>query len=134
MKLMTASLLTLVLVVPAVHAAPAPDRAKEKLEAMKNKLPEVVTKWGEVNAPKFGRRQQAKLRLVRQVGPTEAKVNVLVWSEQSGDLDGVAVTIFLRYYQDSWTTTRYEGDWGDAPGAANAARVLMLLIDELGEK
>jgi hypothetical protein len=133
---MTACLFTLALLAPAVSAAPAPDPAKQKLEAMKKKLSEVVKEWGEAHAHKVGQMGQghAKLRLARQVSPTEAKVSVLVWPEARGEVDGVAVTILLRYYDGSWTTTRYEGDWGDAPGAANAVRVLMMAVDELGEK
>jgi hypothetical protein len=39
---MVPSLLVLVLLAPTVSAAPAPDLAKKKLEAMKKKLPAVV--------------------------------------------------------------------------------------------
>jgi hypothetical protein len=136
MTRMTTSLLTLALLVPTVSAAPAPDVAKEKLEALKKKLSEVVEKWGRDNAVIVRRSaEQAELRLARQVSPIEAKVTVLL--NGSGE-PPEPLTIYLRYYDGSWTSTRFEGRRKDAvptdDDAVAAIRRLMLAIDELGEK
>src|SRR5262249_20753570 len=129
------SLLTLVLVAAGVSAAPAPD-AKEKLAALKKKLPNVAQEWWERNAGSFGgvsTMPQPEVRLARQISPTEAKVTVLLTSVSQEPL-----TIYLHYYDCNWTSTRYEGKWKEAntqhEDAISAIRRLMLAIDELGDK
>jgi hypothetical protein len=135
MKKMAAPLLVLILLSPAVSAAPAPDRAKEKLEAMKKKLPEVAQKWIKRWNPFH---DQVEVKLVRQISPTKAKVTILLpYLDQAGapqPSGDEMVTVYLRFYDGTWTSTGYQASWTRMDVKESAVHKLMLGIDELGEK
>jgi hypothetical protein len=136
MKQMVLPLVALVLIAPLVSAAPAPDRAKEKLAAMKKKLPEAAQKW--IEGWNAFPNHQVEVKLVRQISPTEAKVTLLL---PYFDNQGVAfpnrdemLTIHLRYYDGTWTTTGCQTSRSGLDSKECAVQKLMLAIDELGEK
>jgi hypothetical protein len=118
-------------------AAPAADdtKARETFEGLKKRLPEVVTEW----AKKSGRwdpKREAAVELVRRVATDEAKVVIIFKG-----LDGMGkpdplyddiVTIYLRYYDGAWTTTRYDTSWTPTVYGNKAVRFLMLAIDKSG--
>ena len=117
-------------------AAAADDRsARETFDALKQRLPGVVTEW----AKKSGRwdpKREAKVELVRRVAADEAKVTLVFKG-----LDGMGkpdplyddvVTIYLRYYDGAWTTTRYDSSWTPTVYGNKAVRFLMLAIDKSG--
>jgi hypothetical protein len=122
------------LVVPFVDAAPAraPGReAKEKLEALKKRLPDVVRSW---TKERWSKGEAVEVRIVRMLGPSQAKVVLLSrgtdpFGRPSPDNDKV-FTIFLNFYGGIWSTTRLDGSAQDA--CEN--RFLMLAIDEAAEK
>ena len=119
------------------QAAPAADdtKARETFEGLKRRLPGVVTEW----ATKSGRwdpKREAVVELIRRVAADEAKVVILFKG-----LDGMGkpdpmfddiVTIYLRYYDGAWTTTRYDSSWTPTVYGNKAVRFLMLAIDKSG--
>jgi hypothetical protein len=136
--------LAVLLIVPHVDAAPAPvpgRAAKEKLEALKKKLPDVVSPWAKERWPAF---RTVKVRIVRMLSPTQAKVVVTSrWVDEQGthlpQRDEV-FTIFLDFYDGAWSATRCDTSWSvkdDGPSYHSfnkAIRFLMLAIDEAAEK
>ena len=118
-------------------AAPAADerKAQETFEALKKRLPGVVTEW----AKKSGRwdpKREPTVELVRRVAADEAKL-VIVFK----GLDGMGkpdplfddiVTIYLRYFDGAWTTRRYDSSWTPTVYGNKAVRFLMLAIDKSG--
>jgi hypothetical protein len=128
------ALLALALFAPA---APAADdtKAKETFEGLKRRLPGVVAEW----AKKSGRwdpKREAVVELVRRLAADEAKVVIVLKG-----LDGMGkpdplyddvVTIYLRYYDGAWTTTRYDSSWTPTVYGNKAVRFLMLAIDKSG--
>jgi hypothetical protein len=117
-------------------AAPADDeKARETFTALKKRLPEVVTEW----AKKSGRwdpKREATVELVRRFAADEAKV-VIVFKglDTMGKPDPLyddVVTIYLRYYDGAWTTTRYDSSWTPTVYGNKAVRFLMLAIDKSG--
>jgi len=128
------ALLTLALFAPA---APAADdtKARETFAALKQRLPGVVTEW----AKKSGRwdpKREAVVELVRRVAADEAKV-VIVFKGLDGmgkpdPLFDDVVTVYLRYYDGEWTSTRYDSSWTPTVSGNKAVRFLMLAIDKSG--
>jgi hypothetical protein len=128
------ALLALALFAPV---APAADdaKARETFEALKRRLPGVVTEW----ATKSGRwdpKREAAVQLVRRVAADRAKVVILFKG-----LDGMGkpdplyddvLTIHLRYFDEAWTTTRYDSSWTPTVYRNKAVRFLMLAIDKSG--
>jgi hypothetical protein len=109
----TSALLALALFGPAAKAADDP-KAQETFAALKQRLPGVVTEW----AKKSGRwdpKREASVELVRRVAA-----------------DDDIVTIYLRYYDGVWTTTRYDTSWTPTVYGNKAVRFLMLAIDKSG--
>jgi hypothetical protein len=145
---MRTSLLCLVVIFMATQldAAPAPDqrhKAKEKLEALKKRLPDLVGEWAKKREntgwlPRQGT-YNPELRVLRRLGPDRAKAVILftafdVAGGQAPSYD-VLLTIFLTYHEGCWTTERFE-----ASNRTNGEAVrptfafLMLEIDEAAEK
>ncbi len=128
------ALLALALFAPAAPAADG-TKARETFEALKRRLPGGVTEW----ATKSGRwdpKREATVALVRRVAADEAKVAIVFKG-----LDGMGkpdplfddvVTIYLRYYDGAWTTTRYDSSWTPTVYGNKAVRFLMLAIDKSG--
>ena len=118
-------------------AAPAADdrKAQETFEALKKRLPGVVTEW----AKKSGRwdpKREAAVELMRRVAADEAKV-VIVFKGLDGmgkpdPLFDDVVTVYLRYYDGEWTSTRYDSSWTPTVSGNKAVRFLMLAIDKSG--
>jgi hypothetical protein len=122
----------------AAGAAPVPDEdkaARKELERLKERLPEVLTGWVK---KRWYPGHQAKLRVIRRIGPGEAKVWILIENPKDAEWDE-ALTLYLRYYRGAWFTTRFEGTWqSDNPLIKQkddkAARFLMMAVDEAGGK
>jgi hypothetical protein len=140
--LLIPALVTLLLAAPAWHAAPAPDPdpdrpAREKFEALKKKLPDLVATWPK-DSGRWYSDARMELKLARRTGPVEAKVTMFCQHFSQGQPDPNSdqlLTVYLHYHDGAWTTTRFEGTWfPDNHFANRGARFLMLAIDELGEK
>jgi hypothetical protein len=134
---------------PVGRPAPAPNeeqRAKEKLDSLKKKLPDIVT--DAVNkSQRWASKFEGSVDSLRQVGPAEAKLTVrldALGQDPTGTIgknpyyDEIAV-IYLSYYDGAWTTRHYEGSWSQVVGGqANpnhkGVRFLMAAIDRVSEK
>jgi hypothetical protein len=129
-----------------VVAAPAPTpglKAKERLEALKKRLPDLVDDWLK-KRPKdswITREFTCKpeLRLVRQVGTDRAKV-VILFTMIDGQgapfpSQDLLLTIFLSYYDGSWTIERSEVAGRLAGKSVRPTfAFLMMSIDEAAAK
>ena len=130
--------LAVLFLAPHVDAAPASAEgraAKEKLEALKKKLPDIVSSWAK---ERWYDNCTVEVRVVRMLGPTEAKVVLMSrWADPKGrpDLSHDNIfTIFLDFYDGVWSTTRSDA-WSLTDDYFNRAiRFLMLAIDEAAEK
>jgi hypothetical protein len=126
-------------IVPHVDAAPAPApvrAAMEKLEALKKKLPDIVSSWAK---ERWYASETVEVRVVRMLGPSQAKVVLL--SRASDGKRGpfpqndIVFTIFLDFYDGTWSATRFDGSWPAKSDLENGSvRFLMLAIDEGAEK
>jgi hypothetical protein len=94
--------LAVLLVDPHADAAPAPapDRAaKEKLEALKKRLPNIVRSWAK---ERWYDSAAVEVRFVRMLGPTQAKVVLMSrMADKKGrpdHLNDKVFTIFLVFY------------------------------------
>jgi hypothetical protein len=124
---------------PAGKAAPAPENWKlpqKKLEELTKQLPkilqdEALAKW----------LKDMEIRLVRLVGPEEAKVRVRV---SGGVIQGQRhylgdryLVVRLRFYDGRWTTAGFERSWPDDNANAHLTVLIhrfMDLIDEATER
>jgi hypothetical protein len=115
---------------PGHTAEPAKAKeAEEKFADLKKRLPEVVTKlvkeseWfafadaaGVLVLPVVGQ-PQAEVMLMRRIGPTEAKITILIHfrgDDPKKTVEAALFSIYLRYFEGSWTSTRLEGSWPSA--------------------
>jgi hypothetical protein len=123
-------------------AAPAPDpsrEAKEKLEALKKRLPDVLDAWMKAY-PLRGRTGDGAiwtevlvLRRARLVASAEAKLTFYSYRETGGaraTTPSHILTVFLKYHDGLWTTTSYRG--GDP--YPRGVDFLLDAIDEAAEK
>lgn len=106
------TLLAMAFTALASPAAPAPDpshQAREKFEGLKKKLPAVVNRWIKDNYEKQSETIEAQLALFRRIAPAEAKLTLrfkaILHGKHAPEFDFL-VTIYLRYYDGKWTTTR----------------------------
>jgi hypothetical protein len=107
--------LALLLAVSSLPAAPAPEpgrEAKQKLEDLKKRLPDAVAAWAR---ERWYDTSRVEVRLARLVGPAEAKVTLVSLAtdprgQRQPNQDEV-ITVFLRYYDGSWSPTRFEASW-----------------------
>jgi hypothetical protein len=134
------------LVVPYVDAAPAPDRdrlPKQKLEALKKRLPDLVNDWLQMKEYDHWLPRnincKPELRVLRRVGPDRAKMVILfaAFDGKGAPVHGydMLLTVFLSYQDSCWTTKRYETAmrYKEIAGHQTFA-FLMLAIDEAAEK
>jgi len=139
--------LAVVFIAPQLPAAPAPApgrQAKEKLEALKKRLPDLVEDWLKKRPrDNWITRQwtcKPELRLVRQVGPERAKVVIFfaMFDDTGAPVPSqdVLLTIFLSYYDGFWTTERSEvaGHLNEKNAVRPTFSSLMLALDEATEK
>ena len=138
--------LTVLLVVPHADAVPAPDPGrlpKQRLDALKKRLPALVDDWSKKREnigwlPNQGA-CKAELRVMRQVGPDRAKVVILFEAfdrtgERAVNYD-VLLTVFLSYHDGFWTTERFEAlNHVNGEALRTIFAFLMLVIDEAAEK
>jgi hypothetical protein len=140
--------LALLVVVPSLDAVPAPDPGrlpKQKLEALKKKLPALLADWAKERKnvrwlPNAEWTCSPELRVLRRVGTDRAKAVIFFAAfDQKGvrePLLDVLLTVFLTYYDDCWTTDRFES--ADRRANALVSRstfaFLMADIDEAAEK
>jgi hypothetical protein len=133
------ALVTALALCPEGRTAPAPapdlDRAaKARLEALKKRLPGMLSAW----VKRWPVHAEAEPRLVRPLGGGEAKVTVLLhavdgagrrrpWEEE-------VFSLYLRYNGARWTATRFVAPWPTTAAAHNrAVHLLMLALDESEE-
>jgi hypothetical protein len=116
-----------------IVAAPAPVpglKAKEELEALKKRLPGVVCSWAKEH---WSTDEVVEVRVVRMFSPTQAKVVLMSrrsdFMKKHGLGKDTVFTIFLDFYDGTWSATRFDGDL-----PADSVRFLMLAIDEAAEK
>ncbi|HEY7153661.1 MAG TPA: hypothetical protein VH575_06860 [Gemmataceae bacterium] len=137
--------LAVLYLVPHVDAAPAPAEgraAKEKLEALKKRLPDLLSDWQKSEKDDWLPNQwtcKAELRLLRRVGPDRAKAVILFapFDEKGASVRNhdLLLTIFLSYQDGCWTIERSEVA-GRLTGKAERPTFafLMLAFDEAAEK
>lgn len=133
-------------------AAPAVDEAetaKKTFATLKEKLPKVMEEWSKEHKTKTS--DTCEVKSIRQIGATEAKATIVLSTDDPSGKPRVTqvVVIFLQYYDQRWTTTRFEhsekrrtvqaGGFGAEGGAVQVPndlplRLLMLAIDECTEK
>src|SRR5262245_298845 len=115
------------IVVALAVTVPAPDpgaEAKQKLEILKKKMPDVVAKW--VKGGGFA----GSLRVAKQLDHNTAKLVYLL--DQNGARPE-GFTIYLSFYNACWSTTHYKATWTDESHCVDLNRavwLLMLAIDE----
>src|SRR5215212_8856854 len=108
----------LLLTALALPAAPAPDLAKQRLEAFGKRLPAVVSDWAKDPANVLNRPYQdytfkPEVRLLRRLAPERAKATLRFAASdrkrggRSPDYD-LMVTIFLCFQDGCWTAERFE--------------------------
>jgi hypothetical protein len=112
--------------------------AREAFEALKKRLPTVVAAWTKETFGERTTEYACEVRSARRIGPTEAKLTLTVTCAPGGKRPArvaFVLVIFLRYYDGSWTTTRYEPrlTTNGLEGARDVL-LLMLAIDESKEK
>jgi hypothetical protein len=105
------------------------DEAKERLEALKKRLPDILTAWVKERVAfttddgEPPRCYDGKVKLVRRTSPTTAKFTFAI--------EHHLFTVTMNYCDGVWTTV------GTLQGTANLEReghYLMLAIDEAGGK
>ena len=123
-------------------AAPVPDpsrEAKERLEALTKRLPDVLDAWMKaypvrgITADRVNWTQVFVLRRARLVASAEAKLTFYSYTETAGVRETVPrhiMTVFLKYHDGLWTTTTYQ--CGDL--YTRAVDFLLDAIDEAAEK
>lgn len=145
---MRASLLcfAVLTIVSSVDAAPAPapgQKATERLEALKKRLPNTLGDWvkqeGSVNWLTNNWTCTPEVRVLRRVAPERAKAVILFASSDGRGVRNwrgdVLLTVFLTYQDGCWTTERFEAVGNTDPGTFRTTfAFLMLAIDEAAEK
>jgi hypothetical protein len=138
--------LALLFIVPQLESAPAPDRdrlPKQKLEALKRRLPDLVGDWlketGNISWIPRSYSCNPELRVLRRVSTDRAKLVILFEAfdskgarAQSCDM---LLTVFLSYQDGCWTTERSEAARrGENAALGQSFAFLMLAIDEAAGK
>ena len=82
--------------------APADD-GRAKFEALKKRLPGIVSAWA-----KTAWLTEPKLRLARRTSPTDAKIIFVARPAVRDDDSDCIFSLYLRYYDGAWTTMRWE--------------------------
>lgn len=119
-------------------AAPVPDAARQRqetFETLKKKLPEAVSDV--VKSDSWHICGDAKVRLIRRIAADEAKVTVVSEVTRDGrrwPSSDEYLTIYLRYFDGVWTTTRFDASCSTDSLVTKTAHALMLAIDQIGEK
>lgn len=141
---MRATCLCLVALLAAlsVDAAPAPDSSKQKLAALKKKLPDLVGDW--LKKEKFtippGGTCKSELRVLRRLGANRAKAVILFTAfEKKGaraESWDLLLTVFLSYYDGCWTTETFDASCRslESKQLRPYFAFLMMAIDEAAEK
>jgi hypothetical protein len=76
----------------------------------------------------------ADVKLARLIGPTEAKLTLVVSNkEHPGQSPEHFIIIYLRYYDGVWTTTHWEAG-NNISGRSHTVLVLTSAIDRAGGK
>jgi hypothetical protein len=140
--------LALLIVAPSLDAVPAPDPArlpKQRLEALKKKLPDVVGEWLKKEHSGFRPDQvlphKPKVRVLHLVAAERARAVILFEAYDAKgnphrELDAL-LTVFLTYYDGIWTTDKFEvvvRNGNDAGTLRTGFPFLMVDIDEAAEK
>jgi hypothetical protein len=119
-------------------------RAKEKLEALKKRLPAVLRAWFKDNFPfeagaPFKKKASVALRRARLLGDAKAKPTIHFSAEHEGErakCPYCLVTVLLTYYDGLWTARQYQ--WGGGSSTPEQSQVagqfLLEAIDEAAER
>jgi hypothetical protein len=140
--------LALLIIDPSLDAVPAPDSArlpKQRLEALKRKLPDVVGDWMKQEGRFVWLPNSVtcapEVRVVRRVAPERAKAVILFAArDQQGVRDwrkDVLLNVFLTYQDGTWTTEKFEVFIRSGLNLGTARETfafLMMDIDEAAEK
>jgi hypothetical protein len=120
-------------------AAPIPETerdAREKLEALKKRLPKLLD--GFLEEAQSATVYMPEVLAVRRLGPSEAKLNFAFRYAALGKRDATLdhyLTVFLRYYDGAWISAGMQTSWPAAAGSGwgaeptRAAHLLLLDID-----
>ena len=115
----------------SLDAFPTPPQPtpETEFEGLKKRLPGTIDAW----VKKYAQRKVVvQMRVARQISDSEAKVTALLVDQ---DNDASVLTIYFRYYDEVWTTTRHEAVWRNwLRDQVSNVLYLMLAIDESGEK
>ncbi|QJW95066.1 hypothetical protein [Frigoriglobus tundricola] len=107
-------------------ANPESEQAKEKLDKLQKKFPQLIHKWAEQAEDKLkGGKLKSELKMLRWIGPTEVKITYACSFDVEGIQGSWTMSFYLRYYDGKWTTTDFCTDHPNLPFAD-----LMLLIDQ----
>src|SRR5262249_50260851 len=127
-----------------LDAAPAPDpsiRAKEKFEALKKKLPDILTEWSnsDEHARLFLPTRKPELRLLRRIAPNRAKAVIHFVESRAVErafMRDMVLTVFLTYQDGCWTTETFEAFTrvDDLKDTRWSFSFLMTAIDEAAAK
>lgn len=135
-------------VVPLLYAAPAPDLSKQKLDALKKRLPGLLNDWVNqednatwVTTPSSEVRVTCKpeLRILRRISLNRAKAVVLFAAYADNERfirQDVVLTAYLIYQDGCWTTDRFEASSRvvDSKNLRPTFAFLIMAIDEAAEK
>jgi uncharacterized protein (TIGR03067 family) len=119
--------------------ADADEVAKEKLKAIRDRLPGLMKRAGFTcrQHPGSDGEERYEIRCVRRTGPTQAKVVIgwrFHWPAGLGDDDQQTfLTIQLRFCDGMWTTTKCEGAGRNNFFPEGQVGELMAAIDEIAD-
>ena len=140
----TISALTAVALFAATNAAAAaPDPlAKAKLEALKKRLPAILTTWAQDRYLRMvlGKDYAPVLRRVRTTADAEAKVTIHFCDkpqEQRTPTPDYLLTVSHRYHDGLWTAVRFQWSYAPergGPPLQEAGHFLLDAIDEAAEQ
>jgi hypothetical protein len=103
------------------------DDAQKKLEVLRKSLPEAIDRGVKKGAGYGVPEDKLRVQLLRRLSADEAKLTVVLFDES-------IFVFYLKYYDGSWTTTRYEAKCaGFMNGRENCAINIALAIDQIGE-
>jgi hypothetical protein len=129
-----AALVVLLGASPGYAAQPGKNKeAEETFAALEKRLPKVISKFVSdsewfsfVEAAGIGgavgARAEAVVKLMRMTGPTEGKVTVVIYlrgEDEKKRVEAAVFSIYLRYFNGSWTSNRLDGSWPSALGVAD---------------
>jgi len=123
---------------PEGESKKKPDDAHVKFDALKKRLPGIVSVWCETSPFSLSEPQVRKpqVRIARRTSSTEAKITLV--AELFGS--DCFFVFYLHYYDGAWTVVRWEAAWAAGGNEITQEKVapymlqLALSMDESAEK